>query len=692
MRNLRTTYLIALSIIALVIAFSQYLVQSSIQNSGADARTINISGRQRMLSQKITKASLAMANAQNQENFDKRKKELKSAVEIWRRSHDGLQNGSMALKLTEVNNSEQILELFEKIQPHYEEIDDAVTNIMGVSEFYNAKTLSYQANLEKILNNEGDFLKFMNDITFQYDSEASARVEQLSSTEYILFAVAILLLVMEGLFIFRPAINKINEYTKKLIQQGKSLETSLRNVEYLNNQAKSVFANVKQGIFLLDKELMISDFYSAETENIFENKDLAGMNFIRLMSSRLVKRDLNALEMFAEHLFNSDIKEDVVNRLNPVEQVELFSSQGSVDFQVRYIRISFSRIMDQDKIHRILVTVLDETEYVLMKKQIEEADERNRQESDQLLALLKVNPKLLKDYIDSSLVSLESISENYEKFQGGDFGELIRYTFNTVHAAKGNATLIDLKIIEDKLHSIEDTIVMLKGKSNIQGKDFLKILYEVTDVISILRNMKDMLRKVADVYKMNAEEISDNTNDLLVASLKKGVNKMSSETGKQVHFVFEDNNIVLPEQYRLDIRDAVVQLVRNSLAHGIESSDIRQSKGKPPHGTLKVTINKSDMGLLTLTYQDDGQGLDLERIKMKALQSNLISNDEVEKLNSSQIAQLVFEDSLSTSDDVNMYSGRGQGLSLVKSIAEKNKGEVKLGIEQEQFKLDIVIP
>ncbi len=93
MKNLNRSYIIALLLIAVVIAVGQLLSQSIISKSKEDARIINISGRQRMLSQKISKASLIMFMSNSQKQFDKSKKELTEAIKIWSTSNNALQYG-----------------------------------------------------------------------------------------------------------------------------------------------------------------------------------------------------------------------------------------------------------------------------------------------------------------------------------------------------------------------------------------------------------------------------------------------------------------------------------------------------------------------------------------------------------------------------------------------------------------------
>jgi hypothetical protein len=129
MRNLTVTYILALTIIAVVVIISQYLVQQSIDNSRYDSRTINISGRQSMLSQKITKAALAMETAQSKEEFQSAKAELSEAGELWEVSHNALQYGSESMQLDNVNNSEKTFLLFLDLEPHYQAIKNSIATL-----------------------------------------------------------------------------------------------------------------------------------------------------------------------------------------------------------------------------------------------------------------------------------------------------------------------------------------------------------------------------------------------------------------------------------------------------------------------------------------------------------------------------------------------------------------------------------
>lgn len=687
MKNLTWTYVVALIIIALSIALSQFLIQYSISVGKSDARTVNIAGRQRMLSQKISKASLTIASSRTNEELRKANLELEEAYKIWSKSHLALQYGSVEMGIDNVNNSAQTFALFSKISPSFDEIQSGVRYLLGTTSIDELDTPTFKDAIARIIDNESEFLVLMNEMTFMYDDDAAERISQLSRNEYILFGVALALLLLEALIIFRPAVRKISEYTRKLLKQEKSLKVALDHSKYLTNQAESIFENVEQGIFLLKEDLVIDSFYSKQTEKVFYQQKLSGQNFVKLMTPRLKPRDLEALVLFSENLFNTDIREEVVNRLNPIEQVEIFTDGiSSASLESRYLRVSFSRIMMGTKIYRVLVTVVDETESVQLKKQMEEVEVKNKQEGAQLMAILKVNPKLLTDYLDKTIKSLSLISAKYETYKEKDFTGLINYTFGVIHNAKGNATLINLDFVQDRLHTIEDAITELKGREDIQGKDFLNIIYEVTEVVLELNNMQVLLSKIANVYRAwNQENRKENSNELLASTLKKAVERLGKYLDKKVSFVFKDNNISFPDEYKIDVKDLSIQLIRNSLVHGIEKADRRRFVGKAADATIKISLEKTEDGAIQLVYEDDGRGLNLDRITRKAVSQGIIEPEQLLDLTNAQKADLIFAGGFSTVENANKLAGRGHGMTVIKSIIDKHQGRYSIHSSSDKY-------
>ncbi len=485
----------------------------------------------------------------------------------------------------------------------------------------------------------------------------------------------------------------ITEIKKSHLALKKERDKARFLYENIYKQSQVVFENVEQGIFLLNKEHKISRLYSRAMETIFGTKTIAGETLVNFMRTLLIPRDLEALEMFMKHLFNSDIDEDVVNQLNPVEQVKIFTESGGM-VNTKYIRLAFTRIENKaGAIQQIMVTVTDETEGVLLQHKLEEADEKKKMEMEQMLSILKIDPALLRGFIVNSRKVLKSISAKYEGHDEGEgFEELLTFTFQIIHNLKGNSIVIGLQILTDRFHKIEDAITKLKDNPKVVGNDFLNILYEVNEVDIIIGNMSDMLRKVANIYNKFSSEEQTDTNYDLIDSLKRGLSTMSEDTGKAINFDFtNDKNLTIPKIIQDPIKDILIQLMRNSIAHGIEAPNVRIAKRKLIKGNIAITLDNEDgSDEMILTYRDDGNGLNTAQIIEKAIHRNVIAESERDKVDDAQVIDLLFSDGFSTNEDVDEYSGRGHGLGVVKSKIEELHGTFNVNFETGQF-FEIVV-
>ena len=456
-----------------------------------------------------------------------------------------------------------------------------------------------------------------------------------------------------------------------------------------------VFENVDQGIFLIDKDLKISKLYSKAIENIFDEKEVAGVDFTTFINPRLVPRDREALQVFTKHLFNAKVKDNVLGRLNPIETVQIFKDSEDVGdvLKSKYIRFGFTRIWEDNAIKDVMVTVVDETNEVLLKKEIEANQEKNKQETEHLLNIMKVDPTALRDYLDRANEMIDDINDQYEHFDGDDYDQLAKYTFNEVHNLKGNATLIELDLLEEKFHDIEESLIKLRG-GRIDGGDFIKVLYELQEVQVTIVDLGRMLRKIANIYYKSTDKEEVYTNEKLFNSLEKVTRRLSKSMEKNAGIkIKNDGDILIPENLKMAVNDIIVQLIRNSMVHGIEPPHARRSSGKAEEAFINVALGKTNEGRLKITYKDDGAGIDEEKVFNKAKELGIYSESEKERLNGSYAYELLFADGFSTREKTDTYGGRGQGMSLVKEILDKNNAEFKVSsVSGKSFEIEMTFP
>ncbi len=452
-----------------------------------------------------------------------------------------------------------------------------------------------------------------------------------------------------------------------------------------------VFENIQQGIFLLDKEFKISKFHSKAMKEIFSNDRIAGENFANFMRPLILPRELEALEMFMRHLFNEDMDEEVVNQLNPIDQVKIHTEQNGI-VATKYIRVEFTRIFRKEKIQNIMVSVSDETESILLQQHLDEAEKKKQQETERVLSILKIDPSILRGFLHNSRKMLKSISERYEKNESDEYSELLSFTFDIIHNLKGNAVVIGMELMANKFHEIEESISTLQAKE-VRGKDFLAVLYEVDEADRMIAEIAEMLYKIINIYKKFPAEGDSVSNIMVIDALERGAELIAKELGKTVNLTFENiDNVVLPEAYIESFKDMMIQLIRNSIVHGIEAPNARMNDGKVIMGEILIELSRSDNELF-IRYKDDGKGLDIERIKRQALDHNLVTDTDLKGMEDFEISDLIFREGFSTADKSDAHAGRGQGMHLVKSILDQHKGAYNItSVPGKSFEMIIKLP
>ncbi len=216
-QRLGRLYIIALSGIAAIIILSQVVIQNFINKQQDDSRVINVAGRQRMLSQKISKVVSQIASITDYADYRVKQIELEEALTLWKNSHNGLLLGDEALGLHGYN-TKVVMAMFDEITPYYNHM---VSNSEVVLKVLQKSPLDKKVLLDAIaaiLENEPKFLQIMDGIVFQYDKEAKAKVELVGKTELMLLIISLLIIVCELLFIFKPIANNVKITIDELVK------------------------------------------------------------------------------------------------------------------------------------------------------------------------------------------------------------------------------------------------------------------------------------------------------------------------------------------------------------------------------------------------------------------------------------------------------------------------------------------
>ena len=220
--------------------------------------------------------------------------------------------------------------------------------------------------------------------------------------------------------------------------------------------------------------------------------------------------------------------------------------------------------------------------------------------------------------------------------------------------------------------------------------DLLNRLMELTGEIVVGRNQ--LLRQFADsdnkiALSSMAHLISDLQQVVLQTRMQpiggtftkfnRIVRDLSKQVNKQIKLVVKGEETELDRSIIESLSDPLTHLIRNCCDHGIESSPLRIVNGKDPTGTIWLEA-KNEGGQVSITIEDNGAGIDTEKVKLKALKTGLISPLQAASMSDIEAANLIFNPGLSTVDSITSLSGRGVGMDVVKSTVEKLGGVLDL--------------
>lgn len=251
-QRIRKWYILALSGIALLIIIAQILIQQHLNSQLSDSRVINVAGRQRAYSQKLVKEALILTELDEGANKQLVLSELKRTLQVWKISHMGLQFGNDSLGLPPEDDPE-ILDLFERIRPHHNAMVAATESMLTQIEVPSrAVSEGFYSNVKVLLDNERQFLRLMDTIVNGYDQRSKEHLQQLKVKEYILLVIALLILLLEMLFIFRPLSLHIRNTISNLMQSQQRSEKDAEAIKNLYAEKERSLQALQELNFVID--------------------------------------------------------------------------------------------------------------------------------------------------------------------------------------------------------------------------------------------------------------------------------------------------------------------------------------------------------------------------------------------------------------------------------------------------------
>ncbi len=641
-----------------------FIIASQIQ---ADAASVNLAGRQRMLSQRMAKVLYQMEeSARTGQPINERMEELKlsfalfdTTLTAFRRGGTVKGGGGEQLYLAAVADGpgQIILKTADAVWAPYRALVQATLTDADPAKLQAAVAAASASNL-KLLN-------LMNDLTTHVERAAAGKAQTLRLVQAGGMVLAIL-----NFFLI-------------LFHFMKQLRRSDQAREEAKQETDQILTTVNEGLFLLDRDLHIGTQYSKELERLFRCENLAHRDFIALLGTHVSERTMQLVKDYVGLLLEHRVNQHLITDLNPLNRVEMNFQDQSGGLVTKYLDFRFRRVLEAGVLSHILVTVSDTTERVHLQQDLAQANERAEQQVKMVSELLLLDPFDLPDMIQRTRTALLEVNDilRHPAHDNRAFVDKLNYIYRVMHRIKGDAGAVGLSLIESHAHRIEDSLAELQQRPTLTGNDFILTTVQIERLLSLIDNVEEMLNRLthlrgaATPRQTSLIEIEDLS---LERRLKTLAQRAANRGGKSVQLTMRGlEDAAIPEPYRHAIQELAQQFVRNAVAHGIETPDRRAGKNKPGMGLVNIAWTQRQEGGFALIVEDDGAGISLDAIRERLAASGMPAA-EVENLNTQQLLKQLFRAGFSTRSNADEDAGRGVGLDAVHAITQRLGGHIRL--------------
>jgi two-component system chemotaxis sensor kinase CheA len=306
-----------------------------------------------------------------------------------------------------------------------------------------------------------------------------------------------------------------------------------------------------------------------------------------------------------------------------------------------------------------------------------------------LFELINVEPKVFDEFIEDVNYEFEQIDSIFKNHELTPHESLVE-VYKSVHAIKSNAVILGLATFGGKVHALESDIKRMRETEDVPFSDMLHLTLEIEKLMQEKENFRVTLDRINSFR--SSTKIKSN-NDVLIEALTKACEKASADLEKKVKFVVDVDQDIMSRGPRRMMKEVLMQLVRNSVVHGVESPEERVAKGKNETGTIYLSI-KAEKNMIHIRLRDDGGGINYDKIRQKALENGFIKT-ESEGQDKNKLLHFIFSPGFSTAETETVHGGRGIGLNIVRDKVKELRGNLKIQSEKDKgsaFNLYIPLP
>ncbi|MEW9124648.1 MAG: chemotaxis protein CheA [Thermotaleaceae bacterium] len=481
--------------------------------------------------------------------------------------------------------------------------------------------------------------------------------------------------------------------------KGMSSTMGFNRVASLTHEMENVLQSLRNGEISICEKIIDTLFECLDVLEEYINEISGNGDEGNLESAHLVKKlneimvNIDESNSLALELTGEESKEEEVIGIT-IETEEFSKSivekavkEGYDGYKIK-ITLNKNCMLKSARAFIIFNTIEQECEILKSNPPVEDIEDEKFDTSFELIIVTKLEEDILKN----ELSNISEVEEVFiEKIKIKEYNTLLEGTqaqqekqdveieaqseeeLEDKKQAKakkpkvGKTVRVDIDRLDNLMNLVSELIII---KTRLEDIDDSGRKQNMNEAIEYLERITTSLHDAVMKVRMVPIERVFNRFPRMIRDLSKELRKEIS-----LHMSGEDTEVdrtVIDE-----IGDPLIHLIRNSIDHGIEDPETRRKLGKADEGTVKL-IAYPDGNSVVIEVEDDGQGINVEKVRAKAIEKGIISKEQSETMDEKDVVLLLFHPGFSTADKISDISGRGVGLDVVKTKIESLGGIVEV--------------
>ncbi|MBQ9183438.1 MAG: Hpt domain-containing protein [Neisseriaceae bacterium] len=460
-----------------------------------------------------------------------------------------------------------------------------------------------------------------------------------------------------------------------------------RRLGIARRETEEILETINEGLFLVDRDLNIGHQYSAHLENIIGQRDIGGKKLNEVLSKLVDKETMEITETFIEQLYSDWVVEDLIDDLNPLHRIRVEVDDFSGYYETRYLDFNFSRVYEGEAIDKVLCSVSDITNAVVLEEKLAAEREQNDRQIEMLGTILAAEPTMLDNFIKTTKRRINDINSALRRPERGQAAlqEKAKLIFREAHSMKGEASALKLASFVSQCESFENKIKELQSNPRLTGNDFLGLTVMLDEIMSLSDVVANLNDRIFGGRTSSGGTVAAPSN-----VMKKYFNSFAADiaerNGKKVALDCQGmDDGMLSGSLQDTIKDIAVQMLRNAIVHGIEDPLDRKRDGKPEAGNVQLLLTRRPGNMAELLVEDDGSGIHFDKIRQRLVEKGTCTEDEAREMQKRELIMHLFDSGLSTAEEGNQDAGRGVGMDIVRERIAEIKGKLKIASEEGQY-------